>query len=98
MSDAPIQVGISVIWQWLDEYDALPIVNLPPNTQKVKIRVRPQECPIAYIKTSDGIREFHIQKSDDGLRLIAERARNIRRHIAEGATASPAPDNESAIR
>ena len=58
----------------------LPIVNLPPDTVRVKRRMRNNDFARAFVKTKTGIREFYLvfAEKKTALALAHERGANVR--------------------
>lgn len=59
--------------------DERPIIGIPPEAQRVKLRFRNNDWARAFVRTPNGIREFIIVDNEDGTFALAyEQARNQR--------------------
>jgi hypothetical protein len=73
------QLGIPVVF---GIQTPKPIINLPPDTKRVKIRMRNDCTATAFVRTADGVRKFLIGPANrdfksDGWELILEQGRNV---------------------
>lgn len=56
-----------------------PILGIPPEAERVKLRFRPDDWAKAFVKTATGIRLFVIAENQDGTWTLAyEQGRNER--------------------
>lgn len=64
----PIQysAGRQVCWGAKEEWLTLPIANLPPDTLKVKRRVRSRSYAVAFVSTRDRTEQYYLCPKDDG--------------------------------
>ena len=63
------QTGIEVCFGVRPEYSTLPIVNLPPDTIKVRRRIRNTAPAMAYVKTPTEIQKWVLAPDTAGLKL-----------------------------
>ena len=73
-----ITLGKRICWGANPEWSTLPILNLPPDTLKVRRRIRNRDAARAFVKTQTEVQEWILAPAGAGLNLEIRQGINAR--------------------
>jgi hypothetical protein len=73
----PIQIGKPLAWGCRPEYTTAQVVNLPPDTIKVRRRIRNNRAAVAFVRTETTVEKWVLAPDGDRLKLEILQAVNV---------------------
>ena len=67
-----MQVGTSLCWAMMRDWASMPIANMPPYVEKLRVKVRCDSPAVAVLKFADRVEMWTLSPSKDGKPCVGE--------------------------